>query len=133
MTLNNSTSDTYHQPVEQFQEEKTRSPLHLPRLVWVSLLLFAANLVILGGSWASPEIQVGMYGQDNHALSLSGKPSPFTERISTAPLAKPRPALKVTPVLYEQTADLTQLSIPRATAIAASQDLALPRMSSLSR
>jgi len=53
----------------------------LPRLAWMGVGLFACNLIVMGGAALSPELQVGVYGDESNRAYADAKPSPFTEII----------------------------------------------------
>ena len=92
----------------------------LPLLFWAGVILFTVNALLILAIWLSPEMRVGMYGeQSDEAVSLA-KPSPFHAEVQVAQVRKPRAPEKVRPVLVEeQPAEFIEaamaLDIPRST------------------
>jgi hypothetical protein len=129
MTITTSASDVYEQKDDAVVDRRTVS---VPKLAVLGLSLFAANIAVLGGFAMSPELKVGVYGDDSPtAYNVSAdKPSPFTLVVDTndkprkARVAeRVRPVLQQDPVMaYENTnaaAQPVDLTIPRASQQAA--------------
>ena len=96
----------------------------LPLLFWAGVILFAVNAAVLLAIWFSPNLRVGMYGEESDAVVSLSKPSPFQAEVEVAKARKPRLPEKLSPVIQqEQPAEFIEaaaLDIPRST-------LSLPR------
>lgn len=140
MTITTIASETYEQQqqldpatahdfVEEPVAESKCSPISCPKLFWAGLGVFAANLAVLFGVVLSPELRVGVYGDETPAAYAASvdKPSPFTPVVEEGKPRKVKLAERVHPVLYQEpvmadnsAAAPTELSIPRASQAAAS-------------
>lgn len=74
----------------------------LPAIFWAGVILFAANAAILLFVWFSPNLQVGMYGEESDGAVSLNKPSPFIEEnVQVARAHKVKAPEKVVPVSFE--------------------------------
>ena len=114
-------------PLERSEFNAAQPEDKLPPLFWAALILFVANLLVLLGIWLSPELRVGIYGEDEGVLTGSYiKPSPFTERVEMATVRKPRRPEKVRPVLYQATEIVEAASLTQPTVTAPDPDQGSP-------
>jgi hypothetical protein len=109
---------TSNAPEEARDDAGDKMPIwQLPKILWASAILFAANLIIAAGIAASPELNVDIYGEAAGDLVLAGtKPSPFVDPEPQKPRAV-RAAVKLSPVI-ELNPEV--LDIPRTSVHAAS-------------
>jgi hypothetical protein len=91
-----------------------------PALFRAGAILFSVNLLILMGIWLSPELRVGMYGEETESNHSYYKPSAFTEVVDTTPARQVRAAARVRPVLFQDPAaaefvESAEFILPRST------------------
>ena len=111
-----------------YDSEKSPSKcVRCPRLVMAGLTLFACNILVLGGMALSPELKVGVYGEESGRVYAADKPSPFMEVVDSRP-HKVRLAERVKPIVvqegpteqynaYSAAYTPTELNLPRASQV----------------
>jgi hypothetical protein len=114
-------------PTEGSDSSYSPAQPRLPALFWAAVILFVMNLFVLFSIWLSPDLRVGLYGEDTGTLAGSyTKPSAFTETVKVAVGRKPRQPQKVRPAFYQELQPVTtaDLALPRTTVPAAAQSAA---------
>lgn len=120
MTINQAETIIYERLDETSSPAAAERPeATFPTLFWAGVTLFAVNALILFGVWLSPEMTVGVYGMEHDNAKSLYKPSPFTERVETAPARPVKTAEKVVPILYREPEPMDEsefgLVLPRST------------------
>ena len=119
-----------------------------PRMLWAAGAIFACNLMVMSAGAFTPELNVGVYGDESAASYNDPKPSPFENVIDTS---RPQPvklAERLKPIVIQEVplpattsyvdAGYTDLSLPRASQAALSvrraseSTLSVPRVSQAS-
>ncbi len=152
-----TTPDIYERPAyEQRETEQPnqseaaagdtgRTGISWPRMLWAAGAIFACNLMVMGAGAFTPELNVGVYGDETAASYNDPKPSPFENVIDTSRPHSVKLAERLRPIVVQEVpletttsyveAGYTNLSLPRASQAALSvrraseSTLAVPRVS----
>jgi len=114
-------------------------------MLWAAGAIFACNLMVVSAGALTPELNVGVYGDETAASYNDPRPSPFENVIDTSRPRSVKLAERLRPIVVQEVplqtttsyveAGYTDLNLPRASQVALSvrraseSTLAVPRAS----